>query len=189
MHISRGIVKTAIALFCLWHIAAIGIFSLQNVDRYPVLKWLQNQEHYVRPYVLMTSQWQKWNLFSPDPLRRITNMQVDAQLSGVWSTVRILDYDHLTFFRRASELKVMRQFEDDNMVPLRERYVQDVCKTESIPSGTPMRIRKEITVVPKPDKIQSVKWWRSWKPRWQETTILETTCGNATDANPSSSSS
>ena len=165
--------------------AAIGIFSLQNVDRFPVLKWLQDQEHYVRPYILMTSQWQKWNLFSPDPLRRITEMQFDAELFGTWHTVRNLDFDHLSYFRRANELKVMRQMEDDNMGPLRERYVQDICRTQRLQIGTPMRIRKRIVVIPKPEKHESVAWWRMWQPQWQETVMLETACGNKPSA-PSS---
>lgn len=172
----RVFFKCLIGLFCLWHMAAIGIYSLQNVDSQPVLKWLEQKQYIFRSYVLMTSQWQRWNLFSPDPLRRVIVMTVETQTDGIWRNVRTIDYDHLSYFRRASELKIIRRIEEDNQEKLKEVYLQDICRTEKIPFGTPIRLLKKAQVVPRHDAPQSIAYWRQWQPEWQETMEQETTC-------------
>lgn len=89
--ILRGVIKTIIALFCVWHMTAIGIYSLYGVENVPVLSWLDSKREYVRPYTLITSQWQRWNLFSPDPLRRVIQMSIEAEFNGKWQTMTVIN--------------------------------------------------------------------------------------------------
>lgn len=156
--------------------AAVGIYSLQNVNSQPVLRWLEQKQYIVRSYMLATSQWQRWNLFSPDPLRRVIVMQVEAQTNEGWHTIRTIDFDHLSYFRRASELKVMRRMEEDNNEDLKDIYLQDICRTDALRVGTPIRMMKQFHVVPKHETPQPVAVWRNWQPEWQLSADKETTC-------------
>lgn len=173
---SRGIIKVSIALFVVWHMFALGIYSLTSTEGYPALEWLNTKRSFVRPYVLMTSQWQHWNLFSPNPLRRVTEMDFKKYENGKWETVLILNEKNVSFFRRAPELKLMRRMDADYMKPLRERYVHDICRVQEIPAGTRMLIQKRWHVIPKHTKTESKKWWNNWEPNWQQKIDLETTC-------------
>lgn len=154
--------------------AAIGIYSLHNVQDVEFLAWLDSKRSIFRPYALATSQWQRWNLFSPDPLRRITEMEFEAQLQGEWVTVRMLDDEHTGFFNRAPELKIMRRMEDNNR--LKERYIYVLCDDENLPPGTPVRLRQRTTVVPQNHRTQSAEWWNEWQPEWRETVDVDITC-------------
>ena len=166
--ILRGFGKLCIAAFCLWHMTAIGIYSLFNVEQYPILKWLDSKREHVRPYILVTSQWQRWNLFSPDPLRRVIEMDFEVYKEGRWQVVRTLNEHGVSYWQRAPELKIMRRMEQDSMQELRKRYIADICRTEQFPPGTPMRITKIWHVIPRHEKTESVSWWYDWKPEWRE---------------------
>lgn len=174
----RIIFKILIILFCMWHSVAIAIYSLYTVEGYPLLEWLDSKRPYIRPYVLATSQWQRWNLFSPDPLRRVIEMEIDQKIRKEWIPIATINTEHIAWWRAASELKVMRRLEDDNMQPLQERYVQDICRTKKLPNGTALRLRKRWFVIPKHETTQSVTWWKNWQPEWNEITLLETTCSS-----------
>lgn len=172
----RTIVKTLIALFCLWHMAAVGIYSLYGVEDYPILAWLDSKRSHVRPYVLITSQWQRWNLFSPDPLRRVIQMSIDAQIKGSWRPAAVINEQTVSFWRRAPELKTLRRMEDESLEELQKRYVHVYCHDTGIAPGTPMRLRKEWFVIPKHDDMHPKQWWNDWQPEWHDKTLLETTC-------------
>lgn len=177
MHILRGFLKVCIALFVVWHITAIGIYSLYHVDEQPVLKWLDSKRSIVRPYVLATSQWQRWNLFSPDPLRRVIEMTISKQRAdGSWEEVLVLNEDNVGFWQRASELKIMRRMEDESKEKLQERYVHDLCVRQGIPVGTQMHMTKRWFVIPKHEEMHSEEWWNQWQPDWQTTELVTTTC-------------
>ena len=174
----RRFFKLAIALFCIWHIAAIGIYSLYSVEGYPILEWLDSKRTHVRPYVLATSQWQRWNLFSPDPLRRVIEMDFELYQDDEWQLFKILNHDHVSFWQRAPELKTMRRMEEEKMNPLKERYVQDVCRTMKIPPGTRIKLSKRWFVIPRHDKTKSTEWWNSWQPDWYNDELLQATCND-----------
>lgn len=152
--------------------AAIFIYSLYNVQDYPVLAWLDSKRSHIRPYALTTSQWQRWNLFSPDPLRRVIEMDFHIYVEGEWLLVKTLSENHVGFWQRAPELKTMRRMEDKQLRPLRKRYADVFCIEERIPEETPIRITKRWHVIPKHDITQSTEWWRNWQPTWREPEIL-----------------
>ena len=177
MKFLRGLIKVAIALFVVWHIAATFIYSLYHVENVPPLQWLTTQRRHVRPYILITSQWQRWNLFSPDPLRRVIEKEIDRKApNGTWVKIYTLNKHNVSWWQRAPELKIMRRMEDKKMQPLQERYVHDYCSTHYIPVGTSMRMRKRWFVIPRHETTQTKEWWNAWEPEWQEIELLQTTC-------------
>lgn len=154
----------------------VGIYSIHNMDDYRLMRWLESKRKIVRPYALITSQWQRWNLFSPDPLRRVTEMEFDIYQHGSWNTVHAINNKTVPLPYRANELKVMRRMEDDDKSVLREIYTRDVCKRLSILPGTRMRIRKKYYIIPKHTELQSITWWREWEPKWREDIVTEISC-------------
>lgn len=176
MILLRKLLKVIIALFVVFHISATFMYSLYHVEGVPVLEWLFEKRSYIRPYVLATSQWQRWNLFSPDPLRRVIEMEFDQKIDGNWVNVFTLNEHNVTWFQRAPELKIMRRMEEENMRPLQEQYMFDFCRRHRIPGGTEMRLRKRWHVIPRHDTTQSEEWWNAWEPYWQETELLQTSC-------------
>ena len=168
--------KIAIGAFCLWHMSAIAIHTLHNVGEYPPLQWLYERKDVFRPYILLTSQWQQWNLFSPDPLRRVTEMTVQARRPGGWIDVQTIDFDHLRAFRRSPELKIVRRLDDDDSGPLKERDLQDVCRTQYLLPKTAVRLLIRTMIVPEyPYPVHPVTW-KAWEPEWSQWIGSETTC-------------
>lgn len=176
MKIVRGIIKVCIALFVVWHVTAVGIYSLYHVDDQPVLHWLDSKRTYFRPYILATSQWQRWNLFSPDPLRRVIEMTIKQWNGHDWETIGVLNQHTVSFWQRAPELKIMRRMEEENMQKLQERYVQDFCIRKGITPNTPLQLSKQWFVIPRHDVPESKDWWNNWQPEWNDVVLLETTC-------------
>lgn len=170
------VIKTLIGAFCIWHIAAIFSYSIYHVESVPVLQWISDQRHTFRPYILTTSQWQRWNLFSPDPLRRVIEMDIDQYINEQWAKVHTVNEHNVGWWQRAPELKTMRRMESDNKLPLRKRYIEDYCRIHDIPEGTRMRMRKRWFVIPKHTKTQSKEWWNVWEPNWNEKIDFEVPC-------------
>ncbi|PIR54362.1 hypothetical protein COU75_01295 [Candidatus Peregrinibacteria bacterium CG10_big_fil_rev_8_21_14_0_10_42_8] len=165
-----------IGAFCLWHIAAIFSYSIYHVEEVPVLQWISDQRSFFRPYVLTTSQWQRWNLFSPDPLRRVIEVDIEQRIHGQWIRVYTLNEHSISWWQRAPELKTMRRMEDDDKEALRERYLLDYCRTRDIPIGTQLRMIKRWHVIPKHEKIYDTEWWQNWQPDWNEHIDVSVTC-------------
>lgn len=156
--------------------AAIFIYSLYQVDDYPILAWLDSKRSYVRPYVLITSQWQRWNLFSPDPLRRVIELDIEILRNENWQKVRTINEHTVSWWQRAPELKTIRRMEDDNMKPLQVQYLKDFCRTSGLKEGTEIRIKKRWHVIPKHEDTESEEWWNTWKPDWRTVELSHTTC-------------
>lgn len=118
----------------------------------------------------MTSQWQRWNLFSPDPLRRVVEMDIEQNINGRWIIVHTINEHHVSWWQRAPELKIMRRMEDDDKLPLREQYVQNYCHTHRLVPGTHMRMIKRWFVIPKDAQ------WSTWKPEWNQKIDFDLYC-------------
>lgn len=172
----RRLLKTLIAAFVVWQCTALFLYSLISVEGHPILEKLYNYRKYVRPYILITSQWQRWNLFSPDPLRRVIAMNIDANMNEEWRRVETVGPDDVSFLRRANELKIIRRMEDEKEEPLRQAYIDDVCRRHNIPTGTQMRMTRRWHVIPKNEHTQSAEWWHAWEPDWKSNRLSETTC-------------
>lgn len=171
MNFARIVAKILVVAFCLWHIAAIGVYSLYDVQGHPVLEWFDKQRKIFRPYILTTSQWQRWNLFSPDPLRRVIEFKIDLydEKDRQWHEISEVSAATVPFYDRATELKTIRRLEDeDHYAPLRERYLRDFCRTLDLPLGATLRLRRRFYVIPKMETSWTPAMWAQWQPEWQE---------------------
>ena len=167
----------AIVLFCLWHMAAILINARPtNVEQLNILTLLARQEPYVRPYILLTSQWQHWNIFAQSTSLAMTETHIEKLSDGEWSTVRIIDRTHPGLFRHSPENVSINHLMNDGVEALKEPYLQDVCRTEHLQTGTQVRIRKRFAFFPSHAGQQSIGWWRAWQPAWSEMIVANSSC-------------
>lgn len=163
----RSAGKIAIVLFCLFHMAAVAAYAAPDYTPEPLLSLKEDIVEISRPYILMTSQWQKWNLFSPDPLRRIVSFHIDKELKdGSWEEIKIVGPGNVEWWHRATELKVIRRMEESegggNLQALRERYVLEQCK--DLPDGTKLRLRRLYYVIPRHEVPPPVEEWHAYTP-------------------------
>ncbi len=170
--------KAAIALFCSFHMISIGVFALSPTASDPITNWLNaNIRNDAKPYVLLTSQWQRWNLFSPDPLRRVTYYLIEVAEGAEWKRVGIIAPASYGWWRRASELKVARRLEDsETMLPLRERFLHRECRNVRLPPGTNIRLHRSYYVIPNTPELTSISFWRNFRPEWYDVIDATTSC-------------
>jgi hypothetical protein len=175
--IKRSLIRGCITLFCVWHAAAVAIYTVPAEAQDPASRW--TREHLapvVRRYLLATSQWQLWNLFSPDPLRRVVRYAIETRTGDQWVPLALLNERTIPWWRDADELKILRRLEEqeDRWVQLRKRYVHEYCTL--LPPGTPLRLTYQYYILPKLEVPMSLSWWRRYRPQRQPTTGIETTC-------------
>ncbi len=116
--------QALIVAFCLWHMTAVALYVVPGALK---TRWSPIGEirSLTDPYVLMTSQWQQWNIFSPNPLRRVSTFRVESTVNGVVGPT-IVDSERLSIWRRAKELKVLYRLEEE-WASARETYLLSLC--------------------------------------------------------------
>jgi hypothetical protein len=176
----RTFAKVGIALFVAWHVVAIGAYTVPGEAKGPVARWIrENVQPRVVRYVLITSQWQQWNLFSPNPLRRIIYYRVETQNAiGQWSYVASVNNNTYGVWRRAVRFKLLGQaLEEDTKRPeLAERAAQVFCREFGFDPGERIRIWRDLTIVPYVVPYPGKEWWDEWTPRFTSTLAHETAC-------------
>lgn len=171
--------KPLIVLFCLWHMAAVGLYALPPDAHDRVTEWLRwNVVPLVRPYIFLTSQWQQWNLFSPDPLREVTVYSIAAEIDGAWRFRTALEKGTLPWWRDGDELKLLRNLQDggDRLRAVSERYAQIACRPLGLAPGTPVRLQYDSYVIPFARTGYARGFWRTWQPTWWRTVGAQTVC-------------
>lgn len=141
--------RLLIVAFCVLHMAAIAAYLLPRNTPWRTFNLLAGDAfNLVRPYVLSVSQWQKWDIFSPEPLRRVSHFTVDAYSNDAWHTLRTMAFDTLPWHERAKELKILSRLEEDwgNMVP---GYLAQECMRFPQAAGLPIRLQSHSIVLPK----------------------------------------
>ncbi len=157
--------------------SAVVAFSIDTNWSIPPLTIFKNVVNpWTRPYILLTGQWQQWNLFSPDPLRRISQYRVDQSINETWHTVLAIDAS-LPYPRRAGMTKTLRRIEDrGSNDALTQRFLALVCRDKGIPEGMKVRLQRRYSVLPKPSEPLSMQQWREYTPQWNEDTLAEIPC-------------
>lgn len=122
MHSGRRLAacRLAILAFCAWHMLSVSLYLMPPIG---VLSPLQSV---TKPYVLLLSQWQQWNIFAPDPLRTSTVYRIETSDAGTWKTIRTIDAKTFAWYERAKELKILERLEDgwDKLLP---SYLASLC--------------------------------------------------------------
>ncbi|PIQ76170.1 hypothetical protein COU78_01270 [Candidatus Peregrinibacteria bacterium CG10_big_fil_rev_8_21_14_0_10_49_24] len=175
----------AVSLFCIWHMVAVATYAMPDFsDQTKKLRALKSgslvadfielftKDFYelTKPYTLLTSQWQKWTLFAPDPLRRVTSFAVEAEQDGKWHRVHEVQPRTVSFWNAAVQLKTIRRLEEskyrERNLPIRAHYAKQVCARYNLAPDTPVRLRIDHFVLPMHTYPHSVSWWKNWKPEW-----------------------
>lgn len=150
-----------IIAFCLFHIAAVAVYSLPDAARDSVTNALRTLQPYVRPYILLTSQWQQWNLFSPDPLRRTVTYAVEREQQGMWAEIAVFDPRSVSIFRHATEFKFLGRLLEGgkDQLPLIEHFLRAQCDAHLLPSGTHLRLVYRHAMIPVPGRALTPGEW------------------------------
>ncbi len=128
---------------CLWHMFAIAAYLLPtNMEG-----MLGNMRQLSAPYVLNLSQWQKWDIFSPNPLRRNSVYRIERNAGDRWETAMTIDFDHVPWHERAKELKVLGRLQDSWKVLLPD-YLASLCPRIPGGPGTDVRLLVATTILP-----------------------------------------
>ncbi len=99
----RPALSALIIGFCLWHMLAVTLYNVPLQYLGP-LKGLRNISD---PYILSLSQWQYWDIFSPDPMRRVPVFIVERNAGDRWETAMVMTYADLPWWLKVKEMKVL----------------------------------------------------------------------------------
>ncbi len=126
-----------------------------------------------RPYVLSFSQWQKWDIFSPDPLRRSSLYSVDMLKDEGWQPLRTIDFNAVPWYDRAKELKILGRLEED-WKDMAIPFLGNECERFPEAAGHSLRLQAYTHVVPK--DLDSLKRLSTTKLRTTEKTLGTVDC-------------
>lgn len=167
-HVKSSIIKIGIIVFCLWHMFAVLAYSLPLSAKDPLTTALRDAwRPRVMPYLFATSQWQQWNLFSPDPLRRVTSYILETRKSDTeeWKPFAVLDRKSVMWSALSREMKLLGNIEEEQYAPVRRALLQNYCDMLNLPTGTQMRLSKDFYVLPQPPAPLPLQFWKAYRPQ------------------------
>lgn len=169
------LLRACLIAFFVYHSYAVFVYSIPREER----RWLPRavlnfSVPYLTPYLFATSQWQMWNLFAPDPLRRVTHGTIVGQTeSGEWRVLVTTTSEELPWWRTAKEFKVLRRvMEEDRLL---QHFILAQCRL----AGKPLRaVRMEIAtmVVAPRSEVLAQGGWRTFQPQWNRRTVGPLPC-------------
>jgi hypothetical protein len=172
--------RVALPLFLLWHAAAIFLCALPRADDSRIVTFLRGHIlPIVAPYLVVTSQWQEWDLFSGASLAQATAYAVEGKEDGTWRTLVLLDRQHLPFWRHPTDVLLPKRILEVGEWEMEKRYLRTFCEPLDLPNGMHLRLRTNATTVPVEDALSSRGWWAAWSPVTTSKTGNETTCENS----------
>jgi hypothetical protein len=157
-----------IIAFCLWHMAAVTLYLLPQKGP----RIVRQAKNLTQPYILVLSQWQQWNIFAPDPMRRVKTYRIEQQVDGEWESVVFLDTENIPWWQRAKELKVPGRL-DENWHRLTVPYLESYCDELAI-ENTDLRLIVRYFVLPA-DK-EALSRMSGTTPDITEKIMVTTTC-------------
>lgn len=134
-------------LFCLGHMTAVAFFVVPVSYPGGMGKIGQALHDVSAPYVLSLSQWQQWNLFAPDPIRRVSRFVVDMRTNNQWVPTAFIDPTSRAFYEYPKLMKVLGRLETTHAV-LVEPFLLFYCQTEKVTQGKELRLRINYVVLP-----------------------------------------
>lgn len=181
MHLPLKVLgKFIFIVIFIWHIFAVAIYAIPREANDTFSKWTRfDLLPIVSPYILQTSQWQLWNIFSPDPLRRVTSYIVEKKEDEDWKELIIIHADEYSAFRHSTRMKMMINIFDQSnphYTVIAGRFLHLLCAENNLPSQTPIRLFLYEYSLPYITKPQTRAWWNTWKPQPFLDLALTTTC-------------
>lgn len=154
--------------FIAWHMFAVLVYSIPREarDMYAVLS-RDVLLDVVTPYMYATSQWQLWNMFSPDPLRRVTFYRIETEANDQWYKRTTMQPGTFSIWRHATRFKMLGNLLNESDEPqsrLAGRMLHLLCKEYGLQKGTGIRLVYEYYMIPQHQERASAAWWNAWKP-------------------------
>jgi hypothetical protein len=135
--LTRSHLQSLLIAFLIWHMFAVCVYLLPaNAQNQSIRQW-------TAPYILLFSQWQKWDIFSPNPVRRMSDYRIDRQTFSGWETVKEMTFDSLPWTTRAKQLKMLGRMEEtwEELIPM---YLLVEC--DGYPEATLRLVVKNTTL-------------------------------------------
>jgi hypothetical protein len=176
----RIVSKIIVIFFLLWHMFAVFFYAIPRDANDIFSQWTRlDILPIISPYILQTSQWQLWNIFSPDPLRQVTAYRIEVQENNEWNELLTIDADTYSIFRKPIYTKLMLNTLDDskgNQATIAGRFLHLVCHDKKLIADTPIRLLYMMYTIPYITKPQTSLWWRQWQPEYYTRLGFTTTC-------------
>lgn len=151
----RPFFRALLALALLWHTAAVTAYAL---DLPMTLRRATD------PYMLLTGQWQRWNMFAPDPETRVARYALEHRVAGMgaWETLETADPARLPGTRRPSSLKLMADLLASlpRTEPVVRRLLDRACTAHGLPPGRPVRFVEWVSSLPDDGAARTAAQWR-----------------------------
>ncbi len=122
--------RVMVAVFCVWHMAAMAVYAIPDPADDPAARWMKDTlQPWARPYAYALSQWQQWNLFSPEPSRGETAYAVMMETADRRQfTLADLSPQNLPWWKSVNETTMLRKTEDlPDAGAFFERYLTSYC--------------------------------------------------------------
>jgi hypothetical protein len=129
--------------------------------------------------MFVTSQWQLWNLFAPDPPRLVTTYRVEAAEGVGWRELATVEPGTFPLWRRSTRFQLMRSLLRDGVAasePAVERWLELTCAEHGVARGTPVRLTYLHYLIPAHDEPRPRAWWAGWRPDVIEHPATVTRC-------------
>lgn len=177
----RPYLRVFVALFVVWHMAAVTYYALPGQGT----NWIPRPVHEaiqanIQPYLFTLSQWQIWNLFAPDPLRRVSEYHVDAYdvASGTWQRLDTIKPGRFPVWRHTGRFKVYADLleGDAQLHPIVESFLHGYCQRNALQQNTLVRLQVAVYVLPKDGKHHTIEWWKSYVPDYSVLKEHSTRC-------------
>lgn len=148
--------------------AAVALYALPDATHGPFTNMLRERFQWVvRPYILMTSQWQQWNLFSPEPLRRVVTYGIDVDRGDRWERVLTIEPGTYSTFRHATQFKFFARILEgasESSFPMIANFLEQQCRELALATGSHVRLNYMMYVIPLPPRALSVGEWERTAP-------------------------
>ena len=173
--------RVLIALLVLWHMTAVAIYAIPFVAKDPLSAAIKRfVQPWTNPYVLMTSQWQQWNMFSPDPQRRVQTYAVDIDVPSALDSRPLLMIDTHTYswWRHAARFKFLGNMFDEPVAhrPLFEHFLWQTCAAYGIAPGIGIHLITDTYILPLNTRAADMHWWRGYNPTHTRQRLYDSTC-------------
>lgn len=138
----RPFVAGVIITFCLWHITAVTLYNI------PAKYWPVGTLRTVTdPYIFTLSQWQYWDIFSPDPMRRVARFIVERNAGDRWETALVMQYETLPWWLKVKEMKVLDRIAG-NWSGLTNPYLTSLCPHIPLAGDKDIRLVMKYFILP-----------------------------------------
>jgi hypothetical protein len=180
----RRVGRAVVVAFVLFHATAVVVYSIPRPAGDRVSAWIRGRVlPLVAPYMFVTSQWQLWNMFAPDPPRLVTAYRTDVGSATGWRELVTIQPGSFPVWRHNARFQLMRNLLRDGVAGREsavERYLHLHCEEHGLAPATPVRLTYIHYLIPVRERRDSRAGLDGWRPDLVEHPTLVTACPERT---------